>query len=314
METMTPERWETEHWFGRYPYASNDPRTEGSWRMPRSEALLRRFIQANPREYVSQVVIDIDHIDAEVRAFALHEAGLVPNLFAYSTRPGHGQAVFLLEAPVPLSEASNRKPINLLSRCQQGLTAALSGDQHYSGPLARNPVHPLANTRWCHPTPYGLRELARGLGALLPRRPASTRVDDALESSLGRNCWMFDTTRRWAYRAWTRYPHRSDWDAAVHAYTWGRNPELVRHPLGPLPDSELRSISRSIAAFVWDSDMRAKGIEQYNADFSVIQAKRGHKGGKVGGKVMTEKRRAALVASNKRRTIDRAAVLAEMEA
>lgn len=311
---MTAERWETEHWFGQYPLASNNPRTEGSWRMPRNEALLRRFIQANPREYVSQIVIDIDHADAELRAFALHQSGLIPNLFAYSTRPGHGQAVFLVETPVPLSDASRRKPINLLARCQKGLNAALSGDQHYSGPLARNPVHPLANTRWCHPTPYGLRDLARGLGELLPRYPASTRATDALDSALGRNCWMFDVSRRWSYRAWTRYPKRTDWDAAVYAYVWGRNPELHQHPLGPLPDSELRSISKSVSDFVWTSDMRAKGIEQYNADFSVIQAKRGHKGGKVGGKVMTDKRRDALVASNKRRAIDRAAVLAELEA
>lgn len=291
---MTPERWETEHWFGRYPYASNDPVAEGSWRMPRNEALTKRFIQANPSRYVSQIVIDIDHADAEIRAFALHEAGLVPNLFAYSTRPGHGQATFLLEAPVPLSEASSLKPINLLARCQQGLNVALSGDRRYSGPLARNPIHPLAATRWCHPTPYGLRDLARGLGELLPGRPASTRVDDALESSLGRNCWMFDQTRRWAYRAWTRYPARSDWDAAVHAYAWGRNPELHRHPLGPLPDSELHSIAKSVAAFVWASDNRAKGVEEFEAGLSAIQAARGHKGGKVvsPAKIEANRRRA----------------------
>lgn len=307
---MTPERWETEHWYGRYPLASNDPRTEGSWRMPRNEALLRRFVQVNPREYVSQIVVDIDHADAELRAFALHDSGLTPNLFAYSAREGHGQAMFLLEAPVPTSDASHRKPINLLARCQQGLNDALSGDRHYSGPLARNPVHPLANTRWCHPAPYGLRDLARGLGGLLPRTPTTTRAADALDSALGRNCWMFDATRKWAGRAWTRYPNRDDWDAAVHAYVWGRNPELHGHSKGPLPESELRSIAKSVAAFVWNSDNRAKGVAQFEADFAIIQAKRGHKGGKV----MTEKRRAALVASNKRRAIDRAAVLAEMEA
>lgn len=294
---MTPERWETEHWFGRYPYASNDPAVEGSWRMPRNKALTKRFIQANPRQYVSQIVIDIDHIDAEVRAFALHEAGLVPNLFAYSTRPGHGQAVFLLEAPVSTGDASSRKPVNLLARCQQGLNAALSGDRHYSGPLARNPVHPLAATRWCHPTPYGLRDLARGLGELLPGRPASTRVDDALESSLGRNCWLFDQTRSWAYRAWTRYPKRADWDAAVYAYAWGRNPELVRHPHGPLPDSDLRSISKSVAAFVWASDLRAKGAEAFEAGYRARQAHLGSKGGKVvsPAKIEANRRRATKV-------------------
>lgn len=310
METMTPERWETEHWYGRYPLASNDPRIDGSFRMPRSDALLKRFIQANPREYVSQIVVDIDHADAELRAFSMHEVGLVPNMFAYSTRPGHGQATFLLRSPVSLSEASRRKPINLLARCQQGLTVALSGDPHYSGPLARNPTHPMANTRWCHPTPYELRDLARALGRDLPMPPTSRRVEASIDSALGRNCWMFDVTRQWAYRAWTRYPQRTDWDDAVLAYTWGRNPELVSHSKGPLPDSELRTISRSVASFVWNSEMRAKGVEQFDADFSKIQANRGHKGGKT----MTEKRREVIAETNRRRKVDRAAVLAELEA
>lgn len=54
--------------------------------MPRIDALLlRRFIQANPSQYVSQIVIDIDRADAELRAFALHESGLIPNMFA--TKP-----------------------------------------------------------------------------------------------------------------------------------------------------------------------------------------------------------------------------------
>ncbi|WP_229568917.1 replication initiation protein [Rhodococcus sp. RDE2] len=294
---MTPERWESEHWFGRYPLASNDPRIEGAWRMPRNEALLRRFIQMNPREYVSQIVVDIDHPDAELRAFTLHEVGLVPNLFAYSTRPGHGQAVFLLEAPVPLSDASHRKPINLLARCQQGLTVALGGDRHYAGPLGRNPLHPLANTRWCSPRPYGLRDLARGLGELLPRRPQSTRVEDCIESALGRNCWMFDTTRRWAYRAWTRYPNRSDWDEAVYAYTWSRNPELHRHPLGPLPDSELRSIAKSVSAFVWNSELRKLGPEQFEANYRRWKAECGRKGGRKGGRVVS----AAKIEANRTR-------------
>lgn len=278
---MTPQRWETDHFFGQYPLASNNPRVEGSWRMPRIDALEKRFIQANPAEYVSQIVIDIDHPDAELRAFSLHHVGLVPNMFAYSTRPGHGQATFLMKAPVPTSDASRRKPINLLARCQQGLNDALSGDRHYSGPLARNPTHPMANTRWCHPTPYGLRDLARGLGGLLPRRPTSTRAADALDSSLGRNCWMFDQTRKWAYRAWTRYPTLPDWDQAVYAYSWGRNPELAGHPSGPLPTSELLSISKSVAAFVWSSDLRAKGVEEFESDYRAYKAEVGRKGGKV---------------------------------
>lgn len=304
---MTPERWESDHWFGRYPYASNAPATEGAWRMPRGEALLRRFIQANPNQYVSQIVIDIDHADAELRAFALHQSGLVPNLFAYSTRPGHGQATFLLEAPVSTSEASHRKPVNLLARCQQGLTDGLSGDRQYSGPLARNPTHPLANTRWCHPTPYGLRDLARGLGELLPRRPTSTRAADALDSALGRNCWMFDQTRKWAYRAWTRYAARADWDTAVYAYAWGRNPELAGHPLGPLPDVELHSIAKSIAAFVWSSDLRAKGAEKFEEDYRAYKAEAGRKGGIASGKVMTP---AKMEANRARRTkLDRTLAL-----
>jgi hypothetical protein len=267
--------------------ASNDPEYEGIFRHSREVARTMRFVEANPKALVSQIVIDIDKPDALLRAHALQGRGIVPNLFAHSRRPGRGHAVILLRDLVPKTDAANLGPIRLL-------------------PLTRNPLHVDARTIWGRAEPYGLRELAHGLSldGFLPAYAGET-VEDAIDAELGRNCWLFTVVRRWANRAWTRYPRYEDWLEAVHAYTWARNAALVLHPHGPLAHSEVASTARSVAAYVWKSDNRRKGAQRFEADFKEIQARR--------GRTMTEKRRTAITAANKRRSIDRAAMLAALE-
>jgi hypothetical protein len=303
---LAPDVWEGRFWLPRGPLASNDPEYEGIFRHSREVARTMRFVEANPKALVSQIVIDIDKPDALLRAHALQGRGIVPNLFAHSRRPGRGHAVILLRDLVPKTDAANLGPIRLLARCQSGLTRAYNGDRNYTGPLTRNPLHVDARTIWGRAEPYGLRELAHGLSldGFLPAYAGET-VEDAIDAELGRNCWLFTVVRRWANRAWTRYPRYEDWLEAVHAYTWARNAALVLHPHGPLAHSEVASTARSVAAYVWKSDNRRKGAQRFEADFKEIQARR--------GRTMTEKRRTAITAANKRRSIDRAAMLAALE-
>jgi hypothetical protein len=300
---LAPDIWEGRFWLPRGPLASNDPQYEGVFRHSRATARTMRFIEANPKVLVSQIIIDIDKPDALMRAYALKDRGIVPNLFAHSQRTGHGQAFFLIGDAVAISDAARLAPMNLLARCQGGLTHACSGDRHYSGPLARNPLHEDARTHWGRAEPYGLRELARGLGGFLPAR-AGQRAEQAVASALGRNCWLFQQTSRWGARAWTRYPRLNDWQEAVYAYAWARNAALVSHPNGPLAFPEVASVARSVAAYVWKSDNRRKGVEQFEADFKVIQANRGRCNK---GKPVSEKKRKANSARRRKFDLDQIA-------
>lgn len=53
------------------------------------------------------------------------------------TRGGH--IVYALGAPVCLSNAGNRKPVNLLARVEAGLTRVLGGDPAFAGRITKNP-------------------------------------------------------------------------------------------------------------------------------------------------------------------------------
>jgi hypothetical protein len=127
----------------------------------------------------------------------------------------------------------------------------------------------------------------------MPRRP-----DRA--AGLGRNVTMFDTARNWAYPQW--WSHRNgtsrNWEQLVLQRCHAINTEFPE----PLPFNEVRATAQSIARWIW----RNFTEEQYRA----LQSVRGRKGGQT----MTEKRRQSIVATNKRRAVDRAAILAELEA
>lgn len=78
------------------------------------------------------------------------------------TRSGH--IVYALEAPVCLTDAGHRAPVNLLARVEQGLTDVLGGDIGYGGRITKNPTHTAHMPLWgASEALYGLKNLAKAL-------------------------------------------------------------------------------------------------------------------------------------------------------
>jgi hypothetical protein len=301
METTFETAW-SDHWLPRAPLAGDvknlDPQVH---RHTREVALTMPYVEANPLAVRSLIVTDHDGADADLIA-AL--AGLPePSYIALNARTRAGHIVYALAAPVCLTDAARRRPMNLLARIESGLTTVLGGDVAYGGRITKNPFHQDHLPLWGDSgAVFGLHELAAaldGLGALPDYSPRQT----LLNSTIGRNCALFDLTRRWAYRAWPRYPERAEWEEVTHAYAMDRNLSVVADEFtrGPLGDQEVTHLARSVARWVWRSDMRAKGLEQYEADFRLIQSARGKK--------ITEKRREA---NRQRRTVLNRALVGEM--
>ena len=95
-------------------------------------------------------------------------------------------------------------------------------------------------------------------------------------SGLGRNCELFDTVRQWSYKAIREFwapNYKRQWNSAVYDQVEAINSQFKV----PLPVSEVKAIAKSIANWTYREFTPEK--------FRHSQAKKGAKGGKVGGKV-----------------------------
>lgn len=268
-------------WLPRAPLAGQvKGDVRGTRRMSREHALQQPYIEANPLAVRSLVITDHDAGDAE------HVAGLAglpaPSYVAENPWTGSGHIVYALAAPVCLTDAARTRPMHLLARIEAGLCDLLQGDPTYAGRLTKNPFNQAHLPIWGEATAlYTLGELASALDDLgaLPRydRPALVR------SGVGRNCSLFDLTRRWAYRAWRRYATgpQSEWEEVVYAYAWDRNLAVIGEEFtrGPLEETEVVHLARSISRWTWRTYHRQGGLEAYDQRFSRLQterAKRSH--------------------------------------
>ena len=240
-------------------------------RRERSAALSSApYIETNPTCIQSLIITDVDAGDV---AGLPQLVGLPPESWAVRTRNmvGSGHIGYALTTPVVLTDAANRRPINLLARVEYGIRDVLGGDMTYAGRIMKNPLSPgvFQDTLWpqdvTFPT-YTLRELASSLADLgaLPS-PGDPRPR---ASGVGRNVDIFDRTRAWSYRAIKRYwsDGAATWGEVVHAKAAILNLDLEREGRIPLPDREILHLARSISKWTWSRFTPAI--------FSEIQAQR----------------------------------------
>ena len=237
-------------WLPRAPLAG--AAKEGPyWRTSRQGALLLPYVEANPRALQSLIVTDVDSGDADELAGLL---GLpAPSYIALNPHTRCGHVVYGLAHPVCLTDSANRRPVNLLARVETGLTTILGGDAAYGGRITKNPRHPEHTTLWGDfDNLYPLRALAAALAGLgaLPRYDDRRAVQ---VSAAGRNCALFDLTRKWAYRRRGHYTDPTEWQEVVHAYAWDRNLTVIADNFakGPMHPGEVTHLARSIARWTW---------------------------------------------------------------
>lgn len=265
--TLTAERW-TESYRQTWPSATDDL-NKGTYRQPRSEALRRRYIQANPSALITSLVIDVDHDDALLRVMSRETGVPVPSYVAQAPS-GRAHVAYLLKAPVCRTDNARLEPMRFAARVERGLVNALSGDLGYAGFLTKNPTHDHWDTFWASEHLYTLGELASDLWGWMPRTlPRKT----AENSGLGRNVALFNRVRLWSYRAVRNHwaTGQGGWEQATYAYALAVNDEFT----APLDASEVVHLARSVSRWTWRNFSRE--------GFSKVQAERGRKGGLKGG-------------------------------
>lgn len=222
------------------PYCSNDL-SHGLMVRNASGALSRRYIQHNHPNSKLWLAYDID------RATCIDEITddrnlPCPTLFIQNKANGHAHALYALEAAVHINENSSTKALRFAAAVDTGLSSAIDADPNYVGLITKNPFHSHWQTYATGPC-YDLHDLSEYVDLQKDRRKALENV------GLGRNCNLFDSVRRAAYRAINDYRCNGQqrWESYVFDVTESHNSQLT----APLPFSEVKSIARSVAGWVW---------------------------------------------------------------
>ncbi|WP_301851157.1 replication initiation protein [Rhodococcus pyridinivorans] len=290
---LTDEAWGQSVLLPHRPHATNYL-DQGQYRHSREDALTMRYIEHSPHALLGSIVIDCDHRDAAMRAFERPSDHPMPNWVAQSPS-GRAHIGWWLASPVCRTDSARLQPLRLAQRVEKGLCISVGGDFAYGGQLTKNPIHPDWETIYGPSTPYELRDLV----TIHTPRQMPRRLDRV--AGLGRNVTMFDTARTWAYGQW--WSHRDGTADAWLTLVLQRCHAINSEFADPLPFVEVRATAHSVGKWIW------RNFDEVS--YRARQAHLGRKGGKIGGKVMTDKRRETIAATNKRRGIDRDLVLQE---
>lgn len=242
---------------------ATDTLSEGCWMQKREDALLRAFLSPNTRRQVRALIFDIDRPQGAV---AWLDANLPqPNIVTQNPKNGHAHLLYFLECPVSVSWKSRKEVIDYLARVQEGFTSALGADRHFTNRLTKNPLNPRHRAFFGRTEPYTLHDLREALPERLPRFPEKDKA-----TGEGRNCTIFHTVRRWAYRYRVDYGNPADFERAILEQCERHNAFFPT----PLDKQELTYIARSIAKWSWN---------RTTDTFSERQARVGRNGGKKSG-------------------------------
>lgn len=250
------------------PLCSDSPSQEGLYRLPLVDALEHLLIQPNTAKRYVCLCFDVDRAGA---AIDWHDRSAPPpNLTVMNPTNGHAHLIYLLAAPVAVSEVARIKPVQFMAAVQEGIRRALEADRGYAGVVVKNPTHKHWVTREWESEPYQLEELADHVTLPTPAEMRRrTRCKDY--AGLGRNCTVFEIVRKQSYSLVRDY-----WGPDGNVRFAKAVLELVEASShtdigNPLDVRECRAIARSISKWTLQHFTRAK--------FREIQSVRGAKKG-----------------------------------
>ena len=214
----------------------------------KAEAIKKRYIQPNSPWDIRWMPYDIDretaHYDWQDRSVA------APNIVCTNRDNGHSHLLYALAVPVHsnFNSRSRKHPLRYAASIDIAMIKELDADPGYAKLICKNPL----NKHWIVETfqtaPYDLAWLAD----YLELENTDTRRN-LPQVGLGRNCTLFDNLRYWSYRAirrtWLDLPGMwtyDRWLACVLTKAASYNNFLI-----PLPFTEIKSISKSVARYTW---------------------------------------------------------------
>ena len=217
-------------------------RIVGSFRVMPAEAWGYRYLELNPANASSVLVLDCDDPETLLRVFPPFGGPSElpqPNWISWNPKNHHGHVAYCLALSVQRNCASRRAPQTLLAAIADAYAARLDADDGYTGILSRNPMsrphRGAARTSWGRRKGYELAELAEPLGGLDGLKPPSVETARTAE---GRNCVTFEASMRWA-------GSRKNLGKPVLPVAVATNKQFSR----PMGFREVRGVARSVERY-----------------------------------------------------------------
>jgi len=240
----------------------------------KERAILAKYIQFNQPHAMYWLGFDVDRVGAAIDWSDRNAPA--PTLTITNPENGHAHLLYALETSIRTAPDGKIKPLRYAAAVENALCKKLDADTGYSGLICKNPNHSHWKIAVWQPEPYTLDWLADSLDL-----SAANNKEIVADYGLGRNCTLFDKTRKWAYRAIRQgWPEYNQWLQACYERASAYNLQFSV----PLDENELNCIARSIAKWT-HVNFSQSSFELYvtNTHTSEIQAIRGRKS-KGGGR------------------------------
>ncbi|HBW7018105.1 TPA: replication initiation protein [Klebsiella pneumoniae] len=237
----------------------------------KERAILAKYIQFNQPHamfwfgfYVVRVGAAIDWSDRNAPA---------PTLTITNPENGHAHLLYALKTSIRTAPDGKMKPLKYAAAVENALCKKLDADVGYSGLICKNPNHSHWKIAVWQRELYTLDWLAESLDL-----NAANDKEIVADYGLGRNCTLFDKTRKWAYRAIRQgWPEYDQWLQACHERASAYNLQFA----SPLDVNEGNGIAKSIAKWTYYNPTK-KTFELFikNTHSQKTQSIRGKKGGR----------------------------------
>lgn len=234
--------------------------------------MLKRYIQHNPPHSSYWMIFDIDRAGAAID-WSDRDCP-APNLTFMNLLNARAHVAYGFETGIRTAPDANLAPLKYAAAVERGLCSKLGGDFGYAGLVCKNPNHADWRVTQWQPNLYTLDWLADYLDLSASNGPQYDH-----DYGLGRNCTLFEKTRKWAYRAISRgWPDYRQWFAACFERAMGYN---IQFPV-PLSEPEVHHLAKSVARWT-HKHFTERSFAEYVARTHTpkIQAARGAKGGKL---------------------------------
>jgi len=238
----------------------------------KERAILAKYIQFNQPHALFWLGFDVDRIGAAIDWSDRNAPA--PTLTITNPENGHAHLLYALETSIRTAPDGKMKPLRYAAAVENALRKKLGADTGYSGLICKNPNHSHWKIAVWQPELYTLDWLADSLDL-----SAANDKEIVADYGLGRNCSLFDKTRKWAYRAIRQgWPEYERWIQACYERACAYNLQF----LDPLLDSEVMGIAKSIGKWTF-KNLTKQSFESYvdSTHTPEIQAIRGAKGGLI---------------------------------
>ena len=238
----------------------------------KERAILAKYIQFNQPHAMFWLGFDVDRAGAAIDWSDRNAPA--PTLTITNPDNGHAHLLYALKTSIRTAPDGKMKPLRYAAAVENALRKKLEADAGYSGLICKNPNHGHWKIAVWQPELYTLDWLADFLDL-----NAANDKEIVADYGLGRNCTLFDKTRKWAYRAIRQgWPAYDQWLQACYDRASAYNQQFA----APLDDNEVIGIVKSIAKWTFNIFSKEK-FEAYVRDShsSKIQSIRGRKGGLI---------------------------------